>query len=94
MDSAMDLVQEGKSSSFLFFVESSENLKSVRDDLKVAWKMKIDFWILYPKKPCFGTDLSSERTLKLMKKVGVKGKREEVVDETWIAIYFKRGKIK
>ena len=94
LDSAIELVREGKSPSFLVFVENSENLKSVRDDLKVAWKEKIDFWIAYPKKPFFGTDLSSQRALKLMKKVGAKGKREEVVDETWSAIYFRRGKVK
>lgn len=94
LGSAMELVQEGKSSSFLIFIENSSNLKSVRDELKVAWKKKIDFWIVYPKKPFLGTDLSSERTLKLMKKVGAKGKAEEVVDEQWIALYFKRGKIK
>lgn len=69
-------------------------MKRVRDELKVAWQKRIDFWIVYPKRPFFGTDLSSERTLKLMKKVGAKGKAEEVVDETWIAIYFRRGKIK
>lgn len=90
----MELVKEGKSSSFLIFIENSSNLKSVRDELKVAWKKRIDFWIVHPKKPFFGTDLSSERTLQLMKKVGAKGKAEEVVDEKWVALYFKRGKIK
>ena len=91
---AVELVGEGKSSAFLYFVENSIQLKSVRDELKAARKQKIDFWVCYPRKPFFGTDLSSERTLKLTKKVGLKGRAEEVIDDRWSAIYFTGRKAK
>ena len=94
LPSAVELVGEGKSAAFLYFVENSSQLKSVRDELKAARKQKIDFWICYPRKPFFGTDLSSERTMKLAKKVGLKGRAEEVIDERWSAIYFASRKTK
>ena len=94
LSSAMELVSEGKSAAFLYFVENSDQLKGVRDELKVARKQKIDFWICYPRKPFFGTDLSSEKVLKLMKKVGLKGRAEEVLDDRWACIYFASRKTK
>jgi hypothetical protein len=94
LSSAVELVGEGKSEAFLYFVETSTQLKSVRDELKVARKQKIDFWICYPRKPFFGTDLSSEKILRLAKKVGLKGRAEEVIDDRWSAIYFTGRKAK
>jgi hypothetical protein len=94
LSSAVELVGEGKSAAFLYFVENSTQLKSVRDELKAARKQKIDFWICYPQKPFFGTDLSSEKTLKLTKKVGLKGRVEEVIDDRWSAIYYTGRKAK
>ena len=94
LHSAVELVSEGKSEAFLYFVENSSQLKSVRDELKIARKQKLDFWICYPRKPFFGTDLSSEKTLKLAKKVGLKGRAEEVIDDRWSCIYFSSRKTK
>ena len=94
LSSAIELVSEGKSEAFLYFVENSSQLKSVRDELKIARKQKLDFWICYPRKPFFGTDLSSEKTLKLAKKVGLKGRAEEVIDDRWSCIYFSSRKIR
>ncbi len=94
LSAAVELVGEGKSAAFLYFVENSAQLKSVRDELKAARKHKIDFWICYPRKPFFGTDLSSEKTLKLTKKVGLKGRAEEVIDDRWSAIYYTGRKAK
>ena len=88
LSSAVELVSEGKSAAFLYFVENATQLKSVREELKVARKHKIDFWICYPRKPFFGTDLTSDKTLKLAKKVGLKGRAEEVIDDRWSCIYF------
>ena len=94
LSSAMELVREGKSAAFLYFVENATQLKGVRDELKAARKQKIDFWICYPRKPFFGTDLSSEKVLKIMKKVGLKGRAEEVLDDRWACIYFASRKTK
>ena len=92
--SAIELVSEGKSASFLYFVENSAQLKSVRDDLKAARKQKIDFWVCYLHKPFFGTDLSSDKVFRITKKVGLKGRAEEEVDHIWSAIYFSGRKTK
>ena len=94
LSSAMELVSEGKSGAFLYFVENSDQLKSVRVELKAARKQKIAFWICYPRKPFFGTDLSSEKVLKLAKKVGLRGRAEEVIDDRWSCIYFSSRKTK
>jgi hypothetical protein len=94
LPAAVELVGEGKSAAFLFFVENSTQLKNVRDELKAVRKQKIDFWICYPRKPFFGTDLSSEKTLKLTKKVGLKGRAEEAIDDRWSAIHFTGRKAK
>ena len=94
LSSAMELVSEGKSAAFLYFVENATQLKGVRDELKAARKQKIDFWICYPRKPFFGTDLSSEKVLKLTKKVGLKHRAEEVLDDRWACTYFASRKTK
>jgi hypothetical protein len=94
LSSAIEMVSDGKSSAFLYFVENSTQLKSVREDLKAARKQKLDFWICYPRKPFFGTDLSPERALKLTKKVGLKARAEEVIDDRWSCLYFSGRKAK
>ena len=94
LSSALELVGAGKSGGFLYFVENSDQLESVRVELKAARKQKIDFWICYPRKPFFGTDLSSEKVLKLAKKVGLRGRAEEVLDDRWSGIYFSSRKTK
>lgn len=94
LESAIELAKEGKASAFLYFVENASQIKSVRDDLKTAYKDKLTFWLCYPRKPYFGTDLSSEKSLKLMKKAGMKGRREEILDERWACIYFAKRKTK
>jgi hypothetical protein len=94
LSSAIEMVSEGKSAAFLYFVENSAQLKSVREDLKAARKQKVDFWICFPLKPFFGTDLSSDKTLKLTRKVGLKGRAEQVIDDRWSGIYFSGRKAK
>jgi len=94
LGAAIELASEGKSSAFLYFVENASQIKSVRDDLKTAYKDKVAFWLCYPLKPFFGTDLYGEKVLKLMKKSGMKGRREEILDERWACIYFAKRKAK
>lgn len=94
LESAIELASEGKSAAFLYFVENASQIKSVRDDLKTAYKDKVAFWLCYPLKPFFGTDLYGEKVLKLMKKSGMKGRREEILDERWACIYFAKRKAK
>lgn len=94
VEAASELVSEGKSAAFLYFVENANQLKNVRDDLRIAFKNKVSFWIIYPQKPFFGTDLSAEKVLKHMKKVGLKGRNQEIVDDRWACIYFSKRKAK
>lgn len=94
LESAIEMTSEGKISAFLYFVENASQLKSIRDDLKTAYKAKVAFWLCFPRKPFFGTDLSSEKSLKLMKKAGMKGRREEILDQRWVGIYFAKRKTK
>jgi hypothetical protein len=94
LESAIELTSEGKTSAFLYFVENANQLKAIRDDLKSAYQAKVAFWLCFPRKPFFGTDLSSEKSLKLMKKAGMKGRREEVLDQRWVGIYFAKRKTK
>lgn len=94
LEAAMELASEGKSAAFLYFVENASQLKGAREDLKIAYKGKVDFWLCYPRKPFFGTDLSSEKVLKLMKKSGMKGRSEEIVDDRWACIRFSKRKAK
>lgn len=94
LEAAIELASEGKSSAFLYFVENASHLKGARDDLKSAYKDKVAFWLCYPRKPFCGTDLSSDKVLKLMKKAGMKGRQEELVDERWACIQFSKRKTK
>ena len=94
LEAAIELTSEGKSAAFLYFVENASQLKSIRDDLRTAYKHKVSFWLCFPRKPFFGTDLSSEKSLKLMKKAGMKGRREEMLDQRWACIYFAKRKTK
>lgn len=89
LGAAAEMVEEGKSSAFLYFAENSQQLESVRDELKALWDKKISFWVFYPKKPHLDTDLSRDQTWKVLKQVGVQGTRQVGIDANWSCIYCK-----
>lgn len=89
LSAAIDLVQEGKSSAFLYFVENSKDLEKATSDLTQAWQKRVTFWIFYPKKPHLATDLSRDVTWKIMKQAGFQGTRQVGIDSNWSCMYFK-----
>ncbi len=92
--SAIELVADGKSPAFIYFAESASELKLLRDDLKLAYKNKIGFWIAYSTNPNLDPELSRKKVLKRMKKAGMKTRAEEVIDRNWSGLYFSKNKVK
>ncbi len=94
LTAAIELVGEGKAPSFIYFSDSSQELKHVSKDLKLAYKNKIPFWIAYPLSSANDNVTTEKKVLKRMKKLGVKSRAEEIIDRNWSGIYFSKSKIK
>ncbi|MEY4409819.1 MAG: hypothetical protein RLZ99_292 [Actinomycetota bacterium] len=91
---AIELVADGKSPAFIYFAESASELKLFKDELKLAYKNKIGFWVAYVNNPAPEPELSRKKLLKRMKKAGLKARAEEVIDRNWSGLYFSKNKVK
>jgi len=89
LETAQNMVLEGKAPSLFYFVENSKQLEKRASKLAKLWDKKISFWLFYPKAPHLQTDLSRDKTWKLMKQHGLQGTRQVAIDAQWSCMYFK-----
>ena len=89
LKTAGKMVKDGKVPSFLLFVENSKQLAAHQKQLQDFWQEKITFWVFYPKKPHFNTDLSRDETWKQMKQQGMSGTRQVAISDVWSCLYYK-----
>lgn len=89
LQTAAQMVKDGKVPALLLFVENSAQLSTYVASLTELWSQKVNFWIFYPKKPHLGTDLSRDVTWKLLKQHGISGTRQVAISDQWSCMYFK-----
>lgn len=89
MDSARQMVLEGKSPALFVFVEDSHQLNKLVPELVTLWSEKLTFWLFYPKKPHLNTDLGRDSLFLQMKQAGMSGTRQVGIDDLWSCLYFK-----
>jgi len=86
---AKSLVLSGSAKSMFVFVHSAAELEKQLADLEELWGKGKSFWVFYPKASALPTDLSRDKTWKLMRQVGMMGTRQVAVGESWSCMYFK-----
>jgi hypothetical protein len=86
---AKQMVLEGKSPSLFVFVENSNQLSKLNEELKIMWEQKITFWVFYPKKPHLNTDLGRDIVWEKLKQIGLSGTRQVGIDNNWSCLYYK-----
>ncbi|QKJ25004.1 hypothetical protein HRU87_02035 [Aquiluna borgnonia] len=89
VETARQMVQDGKSPALFYFVENSAQLARNAEELLSLWESKVNFWLFYPKAPHLGTDLSRDKTWQQLGKLGPKGTRQVGIDDRWSCLYYK-----
>ena len=89
LETAQRRVAEGSAPSLFYCVENSKQLEKKSLKLAKLWEQKVSFWLFYPKAPHLQTDLSRDKTWKLMKAAGMQGTRQVGIDKNWSCMYFK-----
>jgi len=89
LDTAQKMVADGSAPSLFFFLENSKQLEKKAQKLAKLWEQRVNFWVFYPKAPHLDTDLSRDKTWKLMKQYGMQGTRQVGIDKNWSCMYFK-----
>lgn len=89
LETARKMVSDGTAPALFCFVENSEQLEKRAAALLELWEKRLNFWVFYPKAPHLATDLSRDKTWKLMKQHGMQGTRQVGIDSNWSCMYFK-----